>query len=225
MKGLERRHGQIVKQYWAPPISVIHAVDAVLETRWKEAKCGRTRKKCDEMGTWMICGFCSDLCGEEMILIELAGTANSLQFLEDEDVPHFCFVVSGRTKSNRSSGAKFELPIARVTRGTSLQPGKWILRLVKYIRSKRRTTGRLFQRNLDPPLPFEFQDDFFSVLEFIQATTDLIPAEKDLREEAGILRSLRQALTDHHRNMQVPRHHLRPLTAGTRSKKVTRLIM
>mmetsp|Transcript_22941 Transcript_22941/g.34799 ORF Transcript_22941/g.34799 Transcript_22941/m.34799 type:complete len:150 (-) Transcript_22941:555-1004(-) len=124
-------------------------MDTVLETRWKEATCVRTRKKCAEMGMWIICGFCSGLRGEEMMLIEFA------------DIPHFCFVVSRRTKSNRASGAKFELSIATFTPGICLHPGKWIQRLVKCIRSKGRTTGRLFQRKLDPPLPFEFQDDFY----------------------------------------------------------------
>lgn len=219
MKGLERRHGQVVKQDWAPPISVIHAIDSVLEVRWNEATCSRTRKKCAEMGAWFICGFCSGLRGEEMVLIELVGTFNSLRFLEDRDVPHFCFVVTGRTKSNRASGAKFELPIASVTRGTGLRPGKWIKRLVECIRTEGRKRGRLFQRNLEPPLPVEFQDDFLSVLEFIQATTDLIPQELDVREEAGILRSLRRALTDHSRNIQVPTHLLKAFNRWHKERK------
>jgi len=36
-----------------------------------------------------------------MVLIELAGTRNSLQFLDDPSQPHFCFVITGRTKSNK----------------------------------------------------------------------------------------------------------------------------
>jgi len=198
----------VVKQDWAPPISVVHASHSVLEVRWKEATSQLIRKKCAEMGVWIIGGFCSGLRGEEMVLVELAGTRNSLQFLNEISQPHFCFVITGRTKNNRASGAKFELPIARVTRGTGLQPGKWIKRLLDCVHVEGRTKGRLFQRNLNPPLPFEFQDDFLSVFEHIQATTDLIPQELNIREEAGILRSLRRALTDHARNMQVAPHLL-----------------
>jgi hypothetical protein len=34
------------------------------------------------MGAWFIGGFCTGLRGEEMLLIELAGTANSLIHVE-----------------------------------------------------------------------------------------------------------------------------------------------
>jgi len=122
------------------------------------------------MGVWFIVGFCSGLRGEEFPLIELAGTARSLKFLSGLPTPHFC----GQMKGNRNSGARFELPIASITRGTHLQPGKWIKRL-----------------------PCEFQDDFFTILEHVQATTALISDTLVIREEAGILGSLRRALTDH----------------------------
>jgi hypothetical protein len=47
-----------------------------------------------------------------MLLIELAGTANSLVRMEDVKHAHFLFVVLGRTKANQLSGAKFGVPCA-----------------------------------------------------------------------------------------------------------------
>ena len=41
-------------------------------------------KRIAEMGAWFIGGFCTGLRGEEMLLIKLAGTANSLSHLLDE---------------------------------------------------------------------------------------------------------------------------------------------
>jgi len=157
------------------------------------------------MGVWFIVGFCSGLRGEEFPLIKLAGTARSLKFLSELPTPHFCLVISGRTKGNRNSGAWFELPIASITRGTHLQPGKWIKRLIDITYSEGRTQGRLLQRTLSPPQPCEFQDDFFTILEHVQATTALISDTLVICEEAGILRLLRRALTDHARNMRVPK--------------------
>eukprot|EP00546_Thalassionema_frauenfeldii_P000744 CAMPEP_0178932890 /NCGR_PEP_ID=MMETSP0786-20121207/22912_1 /TAXON_ID=186022 /ORGANISM="Thalassionema frauenfeldii, Strain CCMP 1798" /LENGTH=214 /DNA_ID=CAMNT_0020610319 /DNA_START=1302 /DNA_END=1946 /DNA_ORIENTATION=- len=187
MRGLQRRHGQLVKQDWAPPIKVIHGVDAALELKWNSTTTKKNKKRVAEMGVWFIVGICSELRGEEFPLVKLAGTARSLKFLSE--LP--------RTKGNRNSGAWFKLPIASITRGTHLQPGKWIKRLIDIIHSEGRTQGRLLQQTLVPPQPCEFQDDFFTILEHIQATTNLISDTLVIREEAGILRSLRRALTDH----------------------------
>ena len=54
-----------------------------------------------------------------------------------------------------------------------------------------------------PPRLFEFQDDFFTLLEKVQATTNFIPADVDVRNDYGILRSLRRGVTSHARNMGV----------------------
>jgi hypothetical protein len=87
------------------------------------------QKRAAEMGVWFICGFCSGLRGEEMVLIERAGTLNSLSHLDDPSDPHFRLVVSGVTKGNQMQGAKFMIPIVGVTEGTNLQPGLWMCRL------------------------------------------------------------------------------------------------
>jgi hypothetical protein len=61
----------------------------------------------------------------------------------------------------------------------------------------------LFTRRLNPPRLFEFEKDFFRVLEKIQATTDFIADDADLGELFGILRSSRTGITTHTRNMGV----------------------
>jgi len=219
MRGLQRRHGQLVKQDWAPPIKVIHGVDAALELKWNSTTTKKNKKRVAEMGVWFIVGICSELRGEEFPLVKLAGTARSLKFLSELPTPHFCLVISGRTKGNRNSGAWFKLPIASITRGTHLQPGKWIKRLIDIIHSEGRTQGRLLQQTLVPPQPCEFQDDFFTILEHIQATTNLISDTLVIREEAGILRSLRRALTDHARNMRIPKDQIEVFNPWHKERK------
>jgi hypothetical protein len=136
-------------------------------------------------------------------LIELAGTANSLKHLEDTALPSYELMVLGTTKANRLSGAKFGVPCVAVTEGTNLRPGRWIKRLVEIIHHEGRKKGRLFERKLRPAKMCEFEDDFFSVLERVQATTDTIEKGVDLREEAGIQRTLRRGLTSHALNMDI----------------------
>jgi hypothetical protein len=161
------------------------------------------------MGTWFIVGFCSGLQGEEMLLIELAGTARDLIFLGDITCPHFILVVSGRTKGNQLSGVKFGVPIAACTEGTNLLPGKWIQRLVEILTLKNDTRGQLFRRNLSPARLFEFEFDFFQLLREVQSSTNLIDKTKDVDSEYGILWSCQRGMTAHARNMKVSKDDLK----------------
>jgi hypothetical protein len=128
---------------------------------------------------------------------------NSLVHLEDARNPHFVFVLLGRTKGSRLSRVTFGVPCAPVTEGTHLRPGRWVKRLVENLTSSGKRSGRLFTRKLQVPKTQEFEDDFFTVLEKVQATTDLLPDDLVIRDECGISRTLRRTLTAHARNMQV----------------------
>jgi hypothetical protein len=203
MTGVHKRDGQIRRPDKELTIDVIHAADKILETEWGNAITKMQKRKILEMGTWFLGGFCTGLRGEEMILIELAGTANSLAHLHDEKDAHFLFVILGRTKGNQDSGAKFAVPCAPVTKGTHLRPGRWVKRLVDNIHGSGRRTGRLFSRRLRVPKLHEFEDDFFIVLEKVQATTELIPMDLVLRDECGIGRTLQRSVTAHARNMEI----------------------
>jgi hypothetical protein len=74
---------------------------------------------------------------------------------------------------------------------------------VECIHGTRRRGGRLFSRKLVKSKLMEFENDFFTVLEKIQATTDLFPDEFVIRDECGTGRSLRRSVTAHARNMGV----------------------
>jgi hypothetical protein len=203
MTGVHKRVGQIRKPDKEVSIDVIHAADRLLNIEWENARKPEEKKRIAEMGTWFIGGFCTGLRGEEKLLIELAGTAKSLEHMNDAKNAHFVFVVSGRTKANQLTGAKFGVPCAPVTEGTHLRPGRWIKRLVECIHGTGRRSGRLFSRKLVKPKLMEFENDFFLLLEKIQATTDLFPDEFVIRDECGIGRSLRRSVTAHARNMGV----------------------
>jgi hypothetical protein len=112
-------------------------------------------------------------------------------------------VVTGRSKGNQLSGAKFSVPCVKYTEGTNLRPGIWIERLVKEMRASGIRSGRLFQRRLDPPRMSEWENDFMAILELIQSTTEFIDNEIDVRDKYGLGRSIRRGATAHARNMEV----------------------
>jgi hypothetical protein len=204
MTGIHKRVGQVRKPDKEMTIEVLHAADAILEEQWSGARTIGQKKRIAEMGTWFSGGFCTGLRGEEMLNIELAGTANSLTHLDDEVNPHFKFILLGRTKGNQLSGAKFGVPCVPITEGTNLRPGRWVKRLVETIHTSGRRSGRLFSRRLATAKMHEFEDDFFTVLEKVQATTNSIEDDVDIRDVYGLARSERRGVTAHARNMEVP---------------------
>ena len=207
MQGIRKRVGQVVKQDWPIPIDTLHAVQNLLEQEWNHTGEDEKRKKqVAEIGVWFIGGFCVGLRGEEMLLIEYAGTKKSIELLTNPEAglpSHFYFTVTGRTKGNQISGAKFNLPCVGVTSGTGLRPGKWILRLVGALERRGKRGGRLFERNMRPAKLVEFQEDFFCILEKVQETTNTINKDLDIREAAGILRTIRKGQSAHAMNMEV----------------------
>jgi hypothetical protein len=186
MLGVHKRVGTVRCPDKDLPIEVIHAIDVILEQEWLKCVRAQDQKRVAEIGAWFLGGFCTGLRGEEMPLIELAGTANSLKHLRDNE-PYFVFVILGRTKGNRLGGAKFGVPCVAITEGTHLKPGRWIERLVTVLHESGRRGGRLFERRLKPTKLMEYEHDFFKVIEKVQSTLDLIADDVDVREAYGIL--------------------------------------
>jgi hypothetical protein len=181
MAGIHKRVGEIRRQDEALSIDVLMALNAALESRWVDSADLDVRRRVAEMGAWFNGGFCTGLRGEEMVRIEFAGTAKSVdKWMSRAVEPFFMLVVTGRTKGNQLSGAKFSVPCVKITEGTSLKPGKWVGRLVAQMRRAGIRTGRLFQRKLDPPRMGEWENDFMTILELVQSMTEFIDDEIDV---------------------------------------------
>jgi hypothetical protein len=136
MVGIHKRVGEIRRQDEALSIDILHEVDKILESRWRNTSDDLVCRRVAEMGVW----------------IEFADTPNSVdKWMDKGRDSYFMFVVSGRLKGNQISGAKFSVPCVAVTEGTSLCPRRWIKRLVGIRKKEGTRTGRLFQRKLDPP--------------------------------------------------------------------------
>jgi hypothetical protein len=69
--------------------------------------------------------------------------------------------------------------------------------------------GRLFTRRLVPVTLYEFENDFFVLLERVQAYTLHIDKEMDVSDAYGIMRSSRRGLTSHSKNMGIAEEDLK----------------
>ena len=207
MTGIRRRTGQVIKQDKAVTIEVMHAVNDLLEDRWNQETSVQAQLKVARMGLWYNGGFCSALRGEEMLIVEFAGTANSLVHLEPgrHQDPYFYFTVTGPTKSNREAGATFKIPCAGTTK-SGLKPGVWATRYINLLRTMGVEGGYLFSKHEGRKSRLsDFEDEFLEVLEEIQDTCpSLISPELDVRDEYGIWRSLRRGATSHATNCKIP---------------------
>ena len=207
MAGIRLRVGEVVKQDEPVTIEILKAALDILEKRWEKAETYEDRLVVGRMGLWYCGGFCAGLRGEEMLLIELAGTLNSLPTLDDTTrrIPYFLFAVTGKTKQSRESGARFWIPIAGKTQGTGLQPGVWAKRYGELMLEAGRTSGYLFTTRRDGSRSrlMDFAEEFYEILEAVQAETKLIPEDTDVRDAFGIWRSLRKGVTAHAINMEV----------------------
>jgi hypothetical protein len=65
-----------------------------------------------------------------------------------------------------------------------------VKRLVEVVQGSGRVGGRLFSRKLVKTKLMEFENDFFTILEKVQVTTDLIPDDFVIRDECGIARTI-----------------------------------
>jgi hypothetical protein len=136
MVGVHKRVGEIRRQDQAISIDVLLEVNRAVEARWAQTANPEIRRWVAEMGTWFNCGFCTGLRGDEIVCIEFAGTAKSVtKWMQRNVDSFFMLVVTGRSKGNQLSGAKFSVPSMKHTEGTNLSSGIWIERLVKEMKA------------------------------------------------------------------------------------------
>ena len=202
MVGIHKRVGEVKRQDEAFTIDVLKQIQLILELDWTRGTDTEGKKRVAELGVWFIVGFCCGMRGEEMLLLELAGTRNSLEgMLEGQG--YFKVVLSGRTKGNQISGSKFSLPCVNITSGTGLEPGVWMRRLIDIRSEESDNSGRIFFRGVTPTKLSQYEADFYDILFRVQAGSDAIGNQVDIADTYGIMRSSRRGATAHARNMKV----------------------
>ena len=208
-EGLHRRVGEVVRPDEPITIEILRHVLRELNSKWDLEK-SKTRPSQATLyqlalsGAWYTVGFSVALRGEEMLLLEYAGTKKSLNNLVSPPSnmpPHFDVVISSPTKNNRVTGGKVMLPIA-ANCPSDLRSGEWMSR---YLDLRPTGEGTLFKSRMTKARLVDFEDAFYVPLENLRVSRpDLIPEDLSIRESFGILRSLRRGSNGHAVNCGVP---------------------
>jgi hypothetical protein len=204
-RGMHERMGDKVKQDLGVTIDQMHMLMANYERRWALAGNGReSQSRVVFPALFCVVGFCCALRGEELPLMSLTGTRMHLEEgLRHHAMPHVVVALLGRFKNEVSE--KYHLmPLVQVT-ATGLEPGKWILRTVKWYEEGGETRGWIF-RNKDggKARASDYEWDILGELEAIQRESpDTIGLSVNVWEEFGVSRSFRRGSDAHAINQGV----------------------
>jgi hypothetical protein len=85
-RGCLSRMGQVVRQNWAIPLPVVHALLELLQSDWAAAQnLGRQEQELIAMlGAYVVIAFCGSFRGNEVFLADMYGTA---KYLKSRDIP------------------------------------------------------------------------------------------------------------------------------------------
>ena len=161
MVGIHKLVDEVRRQDQAFTIEVMHKMKLLQEVEWNRVDYGalKDKRRLAEIGVWFIVGFCCGICGEELMLIKLAGIQNSLENMADSH-GYFKVVLSGRTKGDQVSGSKFSFLCVNITTDTGSNPLTWIRRLVQIWSKETDKSERLLYRGVTPTKINYYETDF-----------------------------------------------------------------
>jgi hypothetical protein len=194
-RGCLSRMGQIVKQDWAIPLPVVHALLDTLESDWASAQTlGRRDKELIGMlGAYVVIAFCGSFWGNEVFLADMHGTA---KYLAAVDLPPDTIIpLLGRFKGE--TGERYHLtPLAALT-SSGIQVRSWVKRLVETKVSRGYVRGPLFGDEMGLVVKAKtIEMELMECLQGIKETEPgLIPLDLDVYEDFGISRSFRRGAT------------------------------
>jgi hypothetical protein len=120
--GCLRRMGQDVRQDWAIPVEVIHAVLSALEKEWEVASDWIQRHLVASVGAYVVIAFCGSFRGNEVFLADLFGLGKYLGELESVD--HVIVPLLGRYKGEMHK--RYHLTPLAATTNSGIQVRAWL---------------------------------------------------------------------------------------------------
>jgi hypothetical protein len=194
--GCLQRMGQEVRQDWAIPLPVMHALMTHLDKEWETTQDADVRELVASIGAYSIVAFCGSFRGPEVFLVDLFGLRKYMQ-QQPKDVSVECVIVPLLGRFKGETGEKYHLtPLAAVT-SSGLNVRLWLRRLifVREVRGHlRRPAFSDAEGNIARSRTYELaiMDRLAAIQE---ADPDLIPKDLDIYEEFGISRSFRRGAT------------------------------
>jgi hypothetical protein len=188
--------GQIVKQDWAIPLPVVHALLSTLESDWADAQMlgWRDQELIGMLGAYVVIAFCGSFRGNEVFLADMHGAA---KYLIARDLPLNTVIIPLLGRFKGETGERYHLtPLAAVT-SLGIQVKLWVKRLVDSKTSRGYARGPLFGD--DHGVVIKAKTIEMELMERLQGIKDaepgLIPTDLDVYEDFGISRSFCRGAT------------------------------
>ena len=202
MQGVHNRMGDDIRPDMAISIEVLHAMLNKLDLQWERAEHLIEKTRIAELGFFLTAGFSAALRGEEIVKLDVRELLLRWADAGSSGTPFVPLPLLGRFKGETGQQHHI-IPIATITT-TGIRNDIWCARVLEMKQKEGKTRGWLFARDDGTrKLASEFEEGMMLLLESIQASTNLIPLDVDVRTEYGVYRSLRRGATTHARNCGV----------------------
>jgi len=195
-RGCLCRMGQVVKQDWAIPFPVMHALLDTLEADWATSQLFNQREKemISMLGAYVVIAFCGSFRGNEVFLADMHGT---MKYLTAGDVAADTVIIPLLGRFKGETGERYHLtPLAAIT-SLGIQVKTWVKRLVEAKTSRGYVRGPLFGDISGLVVKAKVIE--MELMERLQGIKDsvpgLIPSDVDIYEDFGISRSFRRGAT------------------------------
>jgi hypothetical protein len=190
-RGCLCRMGQVIRQDWAIPLTMMHALLEVLQSDWVAAQTmGRQEKELIAMlGAYAVIAFCGSFRGDEVEY----GTA---KYLSTRDIPVNTVIVPLLGRFKGETGERYHLtPLVAVT-SSGIQVKSLISRLVEIKTARGYVRGPLFGDDglviMAKIIELELMERLHGIKE---SHPGLIPSDLDRYEDFGISCSFRCGAT------------------------------
>jgi hypothetical protein len=192
-EGCLKRMGQEVRQDWALPLPVLHALLEVLENEWHRMEAWPDRHRIVCAGCFAVVAFCGSFRGNKVFLTDLYGLNKYLEELVGESF----VIVPLLGKYKGESHHRYHLTPLAARTDSGLPVRLWIERLVQVLHEAGRSHGPAFGDKYGGTLSSGFIEDLIADrLQIIKNTRPgLIPNEVNCYEHFGVSRSFRRGAT------------------------------
>jgi hypothetical protein len=193
MTGARARVGERLKQDAAISISIMKAMQEMLEREWEAAEAASdhvAKLNTAEHAAFFLCLYCGSLRGFEGPKVVLHKLRRQIVTpgspATGHTPPHIALPLTGRFKARSQNQRHILIPVAYET-NSGLKPGVWVQRLIDLLADRGITTGWLFRMGMgEQKRMTHFEERFYDLLLRVQQTDPtLFPSGTEILEDQG----------------------------------------
>ncbi len=115
--------GQEVRQDWATPLPVIHALLDYLEADWMSVKAESEKEVIAMMGAYVVMAFCGSFHGNEVFLMDLFGAH---KYLRSSETPENTVIIPLLGRFKGETGERYHLTPLAATTSSGIRIKHWV---------------------------------------------------------------------------------------------------